>query len=457
MMKPSFSWLKTRQTKYGLYLTAYILVVLALLAVANWAVNRHSKSWDLTANKQYSLSEQTRKIVRGLNRDVKIYYVDKEGQFGRAKDLLGMYDQLSRRISVEYLNPDKKPAKANEVKAKSYGSIILVSGDRRQEASVLDEESVTTALIRVIKSGEKNVCFVDGHGEMSLEDSDRRGLSRAKKALEDSNYKTKTVSLLRDPKVPADCTVTVIDGPKNEYVDTEVDGLRKYVEGGGRVFFLLEPATSEKLGELLASWNVVLKKDLIIDLNPVNQLFGAEPTMPIIVEYKSHTITREMARVATIMPFARSVAAGKDSKAGITVETLYETSAESWSTKFSPEMKQIALERGKDNQGPISVAVAGTVKKTEGAETKEGRLVVVGSARFPANNYIGFNGNKDLFVNTVNWLSSDEDLISIRPKDPENRRINLTRAQMSRVVLISLVGLPLLMVCSGVVVWWKRR
>lgn len=457
MKKPSFSWLKTRQTKYGLYLAAYIVVVLALLAVTNWAVNRHSKSWDLTANKQYSLSDQTKKIVRGLNRNVKIYCFDRERQFGRAKDLLDMYDRLSPKISVEYIDPDRKPAIARELQVKSYGAIILVSGDRRQEASVLDEESVTTALIRVIKSGEKNVCFVEGHGEASIEDSDRRGLSRAKKALEDSTYKTKTVSLLRDPKVPADCTVTVIGGPKNEYVQTELDALRKYVEGGGRALFLLDPGAGEKLGELLASWSVELKQDLVIDLNPVNQLFGADVTMPIITEYKSHIITREMARVATIMPFARSVAAGKDSKAGITVETLFETSAESWATKFTPEMKQVALERGKDNKGPISIAVAGTLKKTEGTETKEGRLVVVGSGRFPANNYIGFNGNKDLFVNTVNWLSSDEDLISIRPKAPENRGVNLSVSQMRRVFFLSVVGLPLLMLLSGVAVWWRRR
>jgi ABC-type uncharacterized transport system involved in gliding motility auxiliary subunit len=83
--------------------------------------------------------------------------------------------------------------------------------------------------------------------------------------------------------------------------------------------------------------------------------------------------------------------------------------------------------------------------------------VVVGSGRFPANNYIGFNGNKDLFVNTVNWLSSDEDLISIRPKERENRGVNLSVSQMRRVFFLSVVGLPLLMLLSGVAVWWRRR
>ncbi len=464
-MKPSFAWARKRQTRYGAYLVTYVLIVFALLALVNWAVNRHSKSWDLTSNQRFSLSDQTRKVVRGLDRKVKIYYFDRQPQFGRAKDLLDNYASLSNRLSVEYVDPDRKPAVAREQSVKSYGSVILTEGQRRQEANVLDEESVTNALIRLLKSGPKNVCFVEGHGEHGVEDSDRQGFSRAKKSLEDSNYAVKSISLLREPKVPGDCTTVVIAGPKGDYVEPEVEALRKFVEGGGRALFLLDPGASEKLVETLAAWNVELKKDLVIDLNPLNQLFGADATMPIITQYKSHSITRELNRVATLMPFARSVQPGKDSKPGVTVDTLFETSSESWATDFNPQMRTVALRRDKDAKGPISIAVAGTVKKSDGGEgktgngigSKEGRFAVIGSSRFPANAYVGFNGNRDLFVNTVNWLSSDEDLISVRPKPPENRRVNLSVAQMRRVFLLSVVGLPLLMVAGGVAVWWRRR
>ena len=477
-MRPSLSWLQKRQTKYGAYVVAYVLVVFALVTLANWAVNRHASdvtgflglppSWDLTATKRYSLSDQTRKIVRGLDREVTIHYFDRKDQFDRARDLLENYNHLSPRLSVEYVDPDRKPAIAKQYEIRTYGTIILATGGRREEASLLDEESITNTLIRLLKTGPKNVCFVEGHGERGLDDSERKGFSGAKKALEDSRYAVRSISLLREAKVPEDCSVVMVAGPEREYVEPEVEALRSFVEDGGRTLFLLDPGGSKKLMELLAGWNVELKKDLVIDLNPLNQLFGGGATTPVVSEYKSHTITRALERTMTLMPFARSVQPGEDSKTGITVETLFETSEESWATRFSPEMEMVTLRRDQATQGPIPLAVAGTVSNDEGdagrspgdgdsSETKEGRFVVIGSSGFPANNYMGFGGNRDLFVNTVNWLSSDEDLISVRPKPPEDRRVNLTKAQMDRVFYLSVVGLPLLMIISGVAVWWRRR
>ena len=468
-MRPSFSWLRRRQTKYGAYAAAYVLVVFALVALANWAVNRHvTKSWDLTSTKRFSLSDQTRKIVGGLDREVAIHYFDRMDQFNQARDLLENYNHLSPRLSVEYVDPDRKPAIARQYEITTYGTIVLTSGDKREEANLLEEESITNTLIRLLKTGTKNVCFVEGHGEHGVDDTERGGFSGAKEALENSRYAVKSISLLRQAKVPEDCSVVVVAGPETEYLEPEVEALRSFVEDGGRALFMLGPGGSEKLVELLAGWNVELKKDLVIDLNPLNQLYGADATMPIISEYKSHTITRELSRTATLIPFARSVQAGEDYETGITVETLFETSEESWATRFNPGMETITLQREQVTEGPIPLAVAGTLSKDEGgngetaegedsSEKKEGRFVVVGSSRFPANAYLGFNANRDLFVNIANWLSSDEDLISVRPKSPEDRRVDLSAGQMRWVFYLSVVGLPLLMVASGVAVWWRRR
>jgi ABC-type uncharacterized transport system involved in gliding motility auxiliary subunit len=468
-MRPSFSWLRRRQTKYGAYAAAYVLVVFALVALANWAVNRHvTKSWDLTSTKRYSLSDQTRKIVGGLDREVAIHYFDRNDQFNQARDLLENYNHLSPQLSVEYVDPDRKPAIARQYEITTYGTIVLTSGDKREEANLLEEESITNTLIRLLKTGTKNVCFVEGHGEHGVDDTERGGFSGAKEALENSRYAVKSISLLRQAKVPEDCSVVVVAGPETEYLEPEVEALRSFVEDGGRALFMLGPGGSEKLVELLAGWNVELKKDLVIDLNPLNQLYGADATMPIISEYKSHTITRELSRTATLIPFARSVQAGEDYETGITVETLFETSEESWATRFNPGMETITLQREQATEGPIPLAVAGTLSKDEGgngetaegedsSEKKEGRFVVVGSSRFPANAYLGFNANRDLFVNIANWLSSDEDLISVRPKSPEDRRVDLSAGQMRWVFYLSVVGLPLLMVASGVAVWWRRR
>lgn len=447
------TFMRKRQTKYGAYLATYVLVVFAVVVLANWFVNRRTKSWDLTSNKRYSLSDQTKKMVRGLDRDVKIYYFDKSSQLTRGRDLLDQYDSLSPKLSVEYVDPDRKPGIARDMGVKSYGSIFLVSGDRRQEANVLEEESITNGMMRMLKQGGKTICFIEGHGEYDLENSDRQGFSQAKKALEDSIYQVKSVSLLKDGKVPPECTVVVVAGPKQEYVEPEIAALKSFVDGGGDALFLLDPGSSQSLAALVREWNIELKGDLVVDLNPLNQLFGGNETVPIITQYKSHAITRELARVRTLMPFSRTVTPAKESKPGVSTETLFETSEESWATEFKPGMREIALKEGKDTKGPVPVAAVATVKK----DANEARVVVMGSSRFPANAYIGAFGNKDLFVNTVNWLAADEDLISIRPKEPENRRVNLTRSQMSRIFYLSVLGLPLLMILSGVAVWWRRR
>src|SRR6266550_681349 len=189
-------WMKTRQTKYTLYVTIYLLVIVGILGAANWLASRHNKSIDSTSNKKFSLSDQTVKVVKGLTRDVTITDYDKTSAFTTSRDLLDRYANLSSKLKVVYLDPDKKPQVAKAAGIRAYGEIYVDSGTKKEQAKSLTEEEVTGALIRSMKSGERNVCFVSGGGEHSLEDSGRTGYSNAKEALEKSNYKTKTISLL---------------------------------------------------------------------------------------------------------------------------------------------------------------------------------------------------------------------------------------------------------------------
>src|SRR6266851_2567925 len=190
-------WMKTRQTKYSLYLTVYLLVILAILGAANWLANGHNKSFDSTSNKKFSLSDQTIKVVKGLTKDVTITDYDKTDKFATARDLLDRYANLSSKLKVAYIDPDKKPQIVKAAGVRSYGQIMVDSGTKKEEAKSLTEEEITGALIRSLKSGERNVCFVSGGGEHSLEESGRTGYSSAKEALEKNNYKTRTISLLQ--------------------------------------------------------------------------------------------------------------------------------------------------------------------------------------------------------------------------------------------------------------------
>ena len=457
-----FGWLKARQTKYTAYLTVYMLVVLAVLVAINWLANRHNKSYDSTANKRFSLSDQTTKVVRGLQKDARISYYDRTSQFGAARDLLDRYDNLSPRLTVAYVDPDKKPqvAKANGVR--TYGTIFVEVNGKKEEAKSLSEEEVTGALIRALKGGQRTACAVSGSGEHGLEDSERTGYSSFKSLLERNNYKTQTISLLEKPEVPKDCTILIVGGPRLDYVEPEVKAIKSYVESGGRALIMLDPplklggkddvSENAALVKLLEGWGVTMNKDLVLDTSGIGQLFGFGPEMPLVTTYESHPIVREMRGVASALPLARSLEVKSADK--VTVDKLFSTSSSSYATS-SLSSRAISINPARDKKGPLTLAAAGTYNT--GQADKQGRFVVVGSSSWVSDYIAPFNGNRDLAMNMMNWLSSDEDLISIRPKEPEDRRLTLSRAQMTTVFYSSVVGLPLLVIFAGLGVWWRRR
>lgn len=452
-------WLKARQTKYTAYLIAYLVVILAILSAANWLANRHNKSFDSTANKRFSLSAQTEKVVKGLKQDAKISYFDKTSDLGRARDLLDRYDNLSTKLSVAYVDPDKKPQIAKAEGIRTYGTIFIDANGKREEAKSLSEEEITGALIRALKGGQRTACAVSGSGERSLDDTGRSGYSSIKELLERNNYKTRGISLLEKAEVPKDCTILMVGGPRFDYVEPSVKAIKSYVESGGRALVMLDPPLKfgkEDIGDnaallsVLAGWGVTVNKDLVLDTSGIGQIFGLGPEMPLVTSYESHAIVREMKEVATAFPIARSLDAKSVDKAS--AEKLFSTTA---SSVAATNLSSPAIDPTKGKKGPFALAAAGTW--STGKEGGQGRFVVVGSSGWAANNILRFNGNRDLFLNMMNWLSSDEDLISIRPKEPEDRRLTVNRRQMTTVFYSSVIGLPLLVVLAGLGVWWRRR
>jgi ABC-type uncharacterized transport system involved in gliding motility auxiliary subunit len=454
-------WLKARQTKYAAYAATYIIVILAVLVLANYLADRYNKSYDATANKRYSLSDQTKKIVGNLKQDITINYFDESTKMLAGKDLLDRYALLSPKIHIEFIDPYKKPQLARASNVSHTGTAVVTNGVKTEEAKTFDEEGITGAIIRMLKGGARTVCLVSGSGEHRLEDTGAEGMSEFQTAVQKDNYKVKSVSLLEKAEVPADCTALVIAGPSGDYVQPQVDAIKKYVEGGGRALIMLDPplkvgrreiGDNDALLNLLQSWGVTADKDLILDENPVNQLVGVGPETPLVTSYESHPIVNDLTGTATGFPISRSLQSKNGDKT--TVTKLFSTSKNSFATT-TLNAPEIRIDPNKDKQGPFTLAAAGTYNT--GKENSQGRFVVVGNSRWAANNFIRFNGNRNLLLNMLNWLSSDEDLISIRPKEPEDRRINLTQAQFRMLLAVSQFMLPLIVIIGGVMVWWKRR
>ena len=453
--------LKARQTKYAAYAVVYVLVVITAVVIVNILANRYTKSYDGTSNKRYSLSEQTAKIVKGLKDNATILYFDQGTRFQHAKDLLDEYASLSPKVHVDYIDPDKNPQQAREEGIKNYGTALVQVGDRKEEAKSMTEEGITGALIRVLKNKTRTVCFVAGSGEHQIDDSDRNGYSNFKELVGKDNYDAKSIDLLQKAEVPSDCTTLVIGGPTRDYQQPEVDAIKKYVEDGGRALFMLDPplkigrsdiAENDALTNLLQTWGVTMEKNLILDLNPIGQLAGLGPQVALVTSYESQPIVNGMKGTATGFPLSRSIQIKNGDKT--TVQKLFDSSTTSLATT---NLNSPAIDPNdpKNKKGPMTIAAAGTYNT--GKQDSQGRFVIVGSSSWAANSFIKFNGNSDLALNTIDWLASDEDLISIRPKQEEDRRITMTNAQLSLVRITSQFLLPLVVVFAGVSVWWRRR
>jgi ABC-type uncharacterized transport system involved in gliding motility auxiliary subunit len=454
------SWMKARQTKFAAYTAVYILIVLAVVGVLNFLANRYDKTYDTTSSKQFTLSDQTIKIAKDLKQDVSISYWDQPTQFQAAHDLLDRYKNLSPKIDVHYEDLEKNITKARAAGVTRRGAVLVQTGGKTQEAKSLSEEEVTGALVRTLKSGDKVACFTEGAGEHTLADADRTGYSQLKTLVESNNYKTLSINLLQKPEAPKDCTILVVGGPSRDYLQPAVDAVKNYVENGGKAIIMLDPPLkfakqnvdeNVALVNVLASWGVTVDKDLVLDTSGIGQLYGLGPEIALVSSYGTHPIVAPMKKLASGFPIARSLQVKNGPKT--TVEKLFESTDDALATSnlSSPEIKPSPS----DKKGPLILGAAGTYNN--GKQNANGRFIVVGSSSWIANSYVRLAGNRDLFLNMMNWLSADEDLISIRPKEPEDRRLTMTRSQMSLAFYSSVLAIPLLILAAGVSVWWKRR
>lgn len=447
-------FLKARQTKYGTFMVLYVLVILAVVVAANWLADHRNKTVDVTANKQFTLSDETKKVTGNLKRDVTIYYFDKSDSYDRARDMLDRYRNLSSKIKVDYVDPDKKPDVARLEGARAMGDIVIDNGEKKETAKGLTEEELTGALVRASKSGARMACFVAGSGEHQLTETGRDGYSTIKDALEKNNYKTQTFSLIEKPEIPKDCNLVVVAGPKHDYLQPAIDALKTYVNGGGKALFSFDAVLNlpdekmgdtPKLAELVSGWGVTPNGDVILDLSSASRLFGQ--ISPVVGSYENHPITRVMGDNATVFPLARSLEVKSPA------EKLFSSTAESYSL-VNPKTPIDEAQLQKAKKGPFVLGAAATI----GSGANQGRVVVVGSSNWMANNIMSAPiGNRDLALNVMNWLTSDEDLISIRPKEPEDRRFNVTGQAMRILFATSIILLPAIVIISGVSVWWKRR
>ena len=459
-----------RNTRYGAIALMSVLTVLGILVAVNYLSVRQNKRWDLTSNQQYSLSDQTIKLLRGLTSPVKFLVFEKPENVGTFKPRLDEYQYQSKQVNVEYIDPDKKPIPAKEYEIQSYGTVVVEYMGRKERVTTSNEQDLTGALVKVLNPKERRVYFLSGHGEKDPTDTERAGYSAIIDALRRDNYQWEKLILAQTNMIPDNATVIIVAGPRTDLFEGEVTLLREYLEKrAGKLLVMLDPPEPGKemplLTGLVREWGAEPGNNVVIDASGVGRLFGGDASVPVAASYPPHPITTGF-ELLTAFPLARSMAPTEKPVQGRTSQTIIETSSRSWAETDLTPKGQVAMnpEKG-DKQGPISIAVAtsaaaqgdAAAKKPDEGEKPETRVVAIGDSDFATNAALGIQGNRDLFMNTVNWLAQQENLIAIRPKDAADRRLTITAEQMTILTWMSIVFIPAAVLGTGILAWWRRR
>ncbi|HET7216438.1 MAG TPA: GldG family protein, partial [Vicinamibacterales bacterium] len=436
---------------------------------------RHNKRWDLTAASQYTLSDQTKKVVQGLTKPVRVTVFARTEDFDRFRGRLEEYQYLSKQLQVDYIDPEKRPSMAERLKESTLGTVVLEYEGRVQRVSSEQEQDLTNGLIKVLQATQPKIYFVQGHGERDIAGSAGDGYGGIGEELKGDNFAVESLVLLQQD-IPADASVVVVAGPKSDLLEPEIAKLKTFLAKGGKLLVLVDPPQNAdappqtNLIALLKEWSVEVGRNAVLD--PMSQLRGAQADVPVAAQYPFHPITNTF-RLLTAYPYSRSVKPIEGAPAGRTATTFIQSGRNSWAES---DLKTLTT-KGEaspdfdagDVQGPISLAVAVTAP-VDGAtppppaegdaanpNKPETRLVVVGDSDFAANSVAGMGGNRDMFLNIVNWLAQQENLIAVRPRNPEDRRVTMTSGQDTMIFWFTIVILPGLIFLAGIQTWWRRR
>jgi ABC-type uncharacterized transport system involved in gliding motility auxiliary subunit len=386
------------------------------------------------------------------------------------------YEYASKQISTEYVDPVKKPSAAKQNNIDRVPTIVFNYKGRTERVNADAEQDMTNAIIKVVSGQQRKVYFTQGHGEKDTTSSERDGYNIVSTALGRENYTVEKLTIAQQGAVPDDAAVVIVAGPRNDFLAPEVEALKKYLDKQGKLLLELDPpdkVDSPALTNLVAlahDWGIQAGNNIVVDVSGMGRAIGTDASVPIVAPpYPAHPITQRFGMM-TAFPLAREASPVAGGVNGHVAQSFIETGPRSWAEtdlKSLLTTGAVSLDESKgDKKGPISLGSAVSAAAASAAPPKPGepdapkpetRVAVIGDSDFAANGTLGMPGNRDLFMNTIGWLSQQDNLISIRPKEPDDRRITLTATQESNVFWLSLLIIPGFIFAAGVSSWWRRR
>lgn len=438
------------------------VVLAAGLAVLNYAVAaKFPKTWDLSSNKIYTLSEDTQKTLKGLATPIHCYafLTTTDRQYVQAKEVLDRYhDQNQSKFVVDFVDPDQSPGLVNTfgIKKDSGPQVVLETETKQQEkVAQLTEEGLTNAIVKLTHQVTKKIYFSTGHGEVDFKDKETQdGYGLVVEKLANEGINAATISLVESQDIPGDAAAVLVIGPRKRFLDQEVEALKHYLEKGGRVLIALDSQVESGLEGLLKTYGVQADNDEVID--PLSRMQGTQPDVPIVASYGQSDITKGFTEY-TVFPATRSLVALSETGTERPLALATTNPTAFGETDFALLAEGKANADGK-KRGSLAVAVLAKKDiKAEGQRSDQARLLVFGTSQWANNRWSQIGGNEDLFLNSVSYLAEATDRITIRPRARDASHLTMTPQQTTWVQFFSIDLLPVTLIAFGIAVWRVRR
>ncbi|HEY8353897.1 MAG TPA: GldG family protein [Methylophilaceae bacterium] len=437
----------------------FVLLFLILVFLLGFLSREYSYSVDVTHSTRNTLTEGSINVLKQMEGPVNMrVFVSQDDAYRKAiSDFIARYQRAKPDIKYEFINPAEEPKLAQEAGVRAEGEVI-VEYQQREDRLIPPyvEQDMTNLLVRLSRSRERAVMYLDGHGERNLLGLKNHDLGEFGAQLEKKGFKLANPDLTVLPEVPTNGAMLVIASPQVNISEIEVAKIKDYVEKGGNLLWLLDDENLRGLEPLAEYLNLQVTPGVVIDLSSTQ--YGADPKVAFANAYGEHAITKNF-MLRTLFPEARMIDATDSFEYGWKVSRLIEVAPNGWlETGKIDANSKVTYDSKTDIAGPINIAVA--LERTYGKKGQ--RVVVVGNGNFLSNTFIGNGGNLDLGVNIVNWLAGDDDLITILPKPLKDVNVVIPSDAWNRFLAMAIFFgfrfvLPLILLVAGVLIWWKRR
>ncbi|MCH8870551.1 MAG: GldG family protein [Chloroflexi bacterium] len=472
-----------RQGRFGGNVVVMTLAFFVIVVLVNFLLFRTPTRFDVTATRVFTLSDQTQRILDSLEGGVKAhaFFIPTAASSFTARqqvdDLLNEFDRRSNNFSFRFVDPELQRSVAQKFGVTTYPVIVfedLSDGTQQSTLSFTEQDFVTSILIATGKQ-QKKIYYLTGHGEAGatrdpltgeLGDSDN-GFDFALQGLQRDNYRVISLSLKETGSVPEDAAVLLIAGPNKDIDQSERQALNDYIRSGGRIVGLFDPGTPSSFVEIFTQWGIVIGDTNIADA--LSNVAGRELT-PLLQKANGQFLTSTSPLAAgipitdqidiTFFPEATSLEPLipiEEMPPYVKISPLGVTTPASW---LESDPDNVNFDRREDVPGPFTVITviqaSGTVDEQERHD--ETKMVLFGDSDFAKNKFFfSSSDNGDLFLNAVNWLAEDYELIGISPKLFPYRELVVTSRERNFIKWSSWVVPPVVMLMLGTVVWWRRR